>query len=116
MESIFTTFTSAPYLVILFSAELHTEDTLGIPSYYTPTANIRGREEMLGTGSVRFKGFPCPYCDHKSNRKGDLERHIMRHTGEKPFKCPHCPQAYTRRKILRIHVYRMHKDLSDLNV
>ena len=34
------------------------------------------------------KAYTCQYCNHKSISKGDYDRHVMTHTGEKPSPSP----------------------------
>lgn len=35
---------------------------------------------------------------------GDMDRHRLKHTGERPFLCTHCPKSFTRLQYLREHV------------
>ena len=54
------------------------------------------------------KIWRCSYCNHVSWRKGDLQRHIFRHTGERPFPCGLCPKTFTRKIHLKNHLKNVH--------
>ena len=54
------------------------------------------------------KIWRCSYCNHVSWRKGDLQRHIFRHTGERPFPCWLCSNAFTRKIHLKTHLKKVH--------
>ncbi|KXS18447.1 hypothetical protein M427DRAFT_96113, partial [Gonapodya prolifera JEL478] len=43
-------------------------------------------------------GHVCPTCGVKFTRKGQLTRHVVRHTGERPYPCrfPGCEEQFAR--------------------
>ncbi|XP_022663437.1 zinc finger protein squeeze-like [Varroa destructor] len=45
--------------------------------------------------------FECPYCDYRCFRKYDLDRHVRKHTGEKPYGCNQCEMKYSRLEHLK---------------
>ena len=44
-------------------------------------------------GAVKGR-FKCKYCDKACNKRSDLSRHTLIHTGEKPYKCDICGMAF----------------------
>ncbi len=39
-------------------------------------------------GTKRKQGVPCPDCDHVAPNKGDLRKHMRKHSPDKPYSCP----------------------------
>ncbi|XP_035233337.1 zinc finger protein 271-like [Stegodyphus dumicola] len=47
--------------------------------------------------------FACNICTRKFRRKGDLQRHILTHTGLKSHICDLCSKAFSRSDVLKVH-------------
>lgn len=45
----------------------------------------------------------CDECSMSFRTPGNLKRHILTHTGEKPFNCPHCD--YSCNNIVSVNIY-----------
>merc|ERR1712117_13176 len=56
---------------------------------------------------VRDEDFNrCEECGQSfkgKSSKGNLKRHILAHTGEKPFPCDQCDQSFTRKEHMETH-------------
>jgi len=51
------------------------------------------------------KAFKCPHCDHTTNQKADMQKHLFTHTNEKkPFQCDLCDYSAIRRELLEAHM------------
>lgn len=53
-------------------------------------------------------GHQCSYCQKWFAKKGDRNRHLRVHTGEKPYSCPHCPFKSAQKGNLKLHVFSKH--------
>ncbi|RZC38970.1 translational activator GCN1-like, partial [Asbolus verrucosus] len=47
--------------------------------------------------------FPCNYCEMKFTTSGNLKRHVMTHTGERPHVCEFCGKGYIQLETLKEH-------------
>ena len=57
------------------------------------------------------KPFACELCDYVTNRKDKLTRHSYTHSAEKPFACNFCEFATSRKDKLKNHIERLHPSL-----
>ncbi|KAH7317618.1 hypothetical protein BKA65DRAFT_541659 [Rhexocercosporidium sp. MPI-PUGE-AT-0058] len=60
------------------------------PSTFTPTPGPDGR-------------FPCPSCAKTYTLQKHLNRHLRRHTGDRPYVCPECGDCFARCDTLKKH-------------
>ncbi|KAK4315613.1 hypothetical protein Pmani_013177 [Petrolisthes manimaculis] len=56
----------------------------------------------------------CPYCAKILPYLSEYQRHMRKHTGERPFACPHCPYATTRKSHLKTHLMKLHQEAAGL--
>ena len=57
----------------------------------------------------QMKYFFCPYCPAKFPSMSMLERHMRRHTGEKPWSCDLCGVKFTRNEHKNRHMKAQHE-------
>ncbi|XP_070073480.1 transcription factor Ouib [Drosophila takahashii] len=55
------------------------------------------------------KTYVCDHCGREFNDKGNLNLHVLRHTGVRPFECPECGQKEFNKYILNIHIRVKHR-------
>lgn len=71
-------------------------------------------EAVVGTAAykehckVKHHRTPCISCGKTFSQKGNMERHMRQHTGERPFRCQFCQCAYTRKETLKTHINQAH--------
>lgn len=61
-----------------------------------------------------IKGYPvpmfvCPECNKAFTLKGNLKKHYLIHTGEKPFRCSVCLRAFRQKISVLTHLTACHK-------
>ncbi|GFV50186.1 b-cell lymphoma 6 protein homolog [Trichonephila clavipes] len=52
------------------------------------------------------KPYVCNFCGKSFNQKVTLTTHIRLHTGERPYSCEKCPLRFYNRASLVRHVYK----------
>ncbi len=45
----------------------------------------------------------CIYCGQTFGNRGNRDRHMRLHTGEKPYKCRYCKESFVRGDVLKHH-------------
>nr|XP_034839009.1 zinc finger protein 93-like [Maniola hyperantus] len=68
------------------------------------------RQHMLEHYSLQHMGSPalytCPKCDHTTNKRTAMQRHVRLHSASEPLKCHYCGKYYKTKESLRIHIMR----------
>jgi len=54
------------------------------------------------------RDFMCTICSAPFKRLGELKRHIILHSGEKPFECRTCGESFRHREAGRRHIKAAH--------
>lgn len=50
----------------------------------------------------------CPICQKNISGKNNLEKHLIRHSAQKPFKCDECKKMFSAKRDLQLHNMRHH--------
>lgn len=57
---------------------------------------------------VREKNFSCTMCDQRFFSKTHVQKHMIKHFGERIHRCEVCNKSYPRKQTLRDHNLRIH--------
>lgn len=52
---------------------------------------------------TKEKPFTCSVCDRKFSHTSNLQRHLRLHSGQKPFSCNNCLKSFSRKDKLESH-------------
>lgn len=52
---------------------------------------------------TKEKPFSCSICDKKFSHTSNLQRHVRLHSGQKPFSCKNCLKNFSRKDKLESH-------------
>ena len=61
-------------------------------------------EKKVKSKSLLKKAFKCDICHAGFSTKGNLEKHLKIHNGEKSFQCDYCEKKFTLKGDLTKHV------------
>jgi KRAB domain-containing zinc finger protein len=77
------------------------------------TAVFQRKSDLTDHIQKKHRLHACDYCGKKFGMLNKLQRHLRRHTGERPYKCEHCSKCFSRSDNLQTHVMRMHGIISE---
>ncbi|XP_060590033.1 Krueppel-like factor luna isoform X7 [Ruditapes philippinarum] len=93
----------------LYSSDL---DSTGMATKMTNNESLES-DELYST--VKLMGrtlFICQYenCGKRLDRKGKMEEHLSKHTGEKQFACRLCSFRCNRKRYIKVHERNIHME------
>ncbi|XP_038078975.1 zinc finger protein 594-like [Patiria miniata] len=51
----------------------------------------------------------CPHCDYTAVSSRDVQKHLRKHTNERPFDCKYCERNFIQKNHLFNHIITIHK-------
>ncbi|XP_060068821.1 zinc finger protein 236-like [Ylistrum balloti] len=70
--------------------------------------NSQGESTLNKGFSSPLKDRTCEFCSVVKKSPADLQRHIRKHTGERPFKCKMCSRMFKAKRSLQYHQFMHH--------
>ncbi|CAL4149922.1 unnamed protein product [Meganyctiphanes norvegica] len=67
-------------------------------------------EELMSRVQKINNQFQCPECLKSFMNDGNMRRHLITHTGEKPFPCTKCDAAFYQKIALQKHMKFFHNE------
>ncbi|KAJ3010852.1 UNVERIFIED_CONTAM: hypothetical protein HDU68_001945 [Siphonaria sp. JEL0065] len=80
----------------------HCDKTFKSRHYITRHLKRADHNEKLDRLPLQ-KSHECNYCQKLFVSSGNLKKHILIHTGQRPFKCSYCPSTFNQNIHLKIH-------------
>lgn len=71
----------------------------------TDVGNISQESNPAQSSRRRRRNLNCTQCDKVFTHRGDLNKHLRTHSGERPYECPHpnCTKRFAHSSNLRRH-------------
>jgi len=73
------------------------------------------RQRKTNLHKEKVKVFNCQECEYQCHFKSGIEKHMRKHTGEKPFKCCLCEYKTGENSNLLRHTMRHHEKVKNYN-
>ncbi|KAL3210226.1 hypothetical protein MRX96_037309 [Rhipicephalus microplus] len=64
--------------------------------------------DVIKPRSVSRRRYKCRVCAYTTTAVSHLERHIRKHTGERPYQCDHCSKTFKQQCHLVRHFKTLH--------
>ncbi|KAM3957642.1 uncharacterized protein ACR2FA_008351 [Aphomia sociella] len=92
----------------------HVSHNVEVPEFSCPvcgkTFPIMSKMKVhLNEVHVREKNFSCSMCEQKFFSKTHVQKHMVKHFGERVHQCEVCSKSYARKQTLRDHM-RIHNN------
>ncbi|XP_055308237.1 zinc finger protein 271-like, partial [Sitodiplosis mosellana] len=75
--------------------------------FIVPESDASGRDtQKRGENAYvnQTKKHKCHICVYSTRWKGDLNKHMLKHTGDRPHGCDFCPKRFTSKQSLHAHM------------
>lgn len=82
------------------------QSPLSYPAEQYSTVGQLYRDQVL-----QSKNLLCSICGYNAVSESKLSVHFRRHTGEKPFTCPYCEHRSAHRSNLNAHIRTRHSNI-----
>lgn len=76
--------------------------------------DVGGRAVQPKKKNLKTNGLRCPHCDYRTNRSGDMRRHLSLHKIRSNHTCPLCSYSTVGSRNLTQHLNQHHSNNSSL--